>query len=289
MNNYSVILKEKLAIGCLLLLLSIFIFGGITGSPIIEETCIEGNSCTFIESTSSSMSKSVAAYDWESQYIFLHSNDVLIFDYTVSGGSINLHLLSSGQYSTWLSAGPYQMVPTLKSITSTSSGQLTYRASSTSEYYLLFDNQASSSSKTISGTITKDTRAPSIYCNLTNGQNYTSPVTIQINATDDESSVEQITLRIDGEEVTSVDDANTLLYEWDVKWADSGNFTLEISASDGWGKTSTVELNVSISGTPTETLSLGGLMEFLPSAVLILGVVALCYMKTKSRPAKSNW
>jgi hypothetical protein len=231
------------------------------------------------------MSASVAAYDWESYDVYLAPGTVMIFDYTVTGGSINLHLLSSGQYSTWVSAGPGTIVPTLRSVSSTSGGRLTYQASSGGTYYLLFDNQASSSSKSISGTITEDTSAPSISCNLTNGQNYTSPVTIQITASDDESSVEQIALKIDGETVASVNDANILLYQWEVSWSESGNYTLKITASDSWDKTRTVELNVSISGVPYEPIPFSGLAlvmgyGVLPLVAIVIGILYSRHQKS---------
>jgi hypothetical protein len=231
------------------------------------------------------MSASVAAYDWESYDVYLTPGTVMIFDYTVTGGSINLHLLSSGQYSTWVSAGPGTIVPTLRSVSSTSGGRLTYQASSGGTYYLLFDNQASSSSKSISGTITEDTSAPSISCNLTNGQNYTSPVTIQITASDDESSVEQIALKIDGETVASVNDANILLYQWEVSWSESGNYTLKITASDSWDKTRTVELNVSISGVPYEPIPFSGLAlvmgyGVLPLVAIVIGILYSRHQKS---------
>ncbi len=254
-------------------------------STAIDNSRTEYAPRTFIESSQSSMSVSVAAYDWESYYVYLSFDNVLIYDYSVSGGNINLHLLSSGQYSTWVSAAPGTLVPTLRSISSTSSGRLTYRSSSGGEYYLLFDNQASSSSKSISGTITKDTAAPSISCNLTHGQNYTSPVTIQITASDDESSIEQIALKIDGETVASVNDADTLLYEWEVSWSDSGNYTLQITARDSWDKARTVELNVSISGIPVEPIPFSSIAlifgyAILPLVAVVIGIIYSRHQKS---------
>ena len=94
--------------------------------------------------------------------------------------------------------------------------------------------------------LTVDTTDPEIsVTNITDGQSYDTPVTPEVNASDDTNTTEEITLTKNGQEITDYTEGTEI--------SAAGNYSLEITATDEAGNTSTVNITFTINDiTPPE-------------------------------------